>query len=124
MGGSLLLLLGWLWWRKVEVLDVAFLWIAAVLLLSPIVHPWYLTWLVPFLAWRRDMWVLVWTGTVIAAYAVLPDWWLSGIWDLPKWALLSEYLPVYILLAAAAISHLRRRPNDLTDPRHCRPSSP
>ncbi|MCH8936557.1 MAG: hypothetical protein IIB90_12590 [Gemmatimonadetes bacterium] len=111
MGGSLLLLLGWLWWRKVEVADVAFLWIAGVLLLSPIVHPWYVTWLVPFLAWRRDMWVLVWTGTVIAAYAVLPDWWSSGIWDLPGWALLLEYLPVYILLAAAAISYLRRRPD-------------
>jgi len=57
------------------------------------------------------MWVLVWTGTVIAAYAVLPDWWSSGIWDLPGWALLLEYLPVYILLAAAAISYLRRRPD-------------
>ena len=106
MGGSLLLLLGVLWWRKVEVLDVAFLWIAAVLLLSPIVHPWYLTWLVPFLAWRRDTWVLVWTGTVIAAYAVLPNWWSSGIWDLPNWALLLEYLPVYMLLAAAVASRL------------------
>ncbi len=92
-------------------LDVAFLWIAAVLLLSPIVHPWYVTWLVPFLAWRRDTWVLVWTGTVIAAYAVLPDWWSSGIWDLPIWALLLEYVPVYILLAAAAISYLGRRPD-------------
>lgn len=103
IGGCLAVLLGWLWWRRIPLLRAAFIWIAAVLLVSPIVHPWYVTWLIPFLAWRRDLWLLVWTGTVIAAYAVLPEWWSSGTWHLPTWALILEYAPVYLLLIPAAI---------------------
>jgi hypothetical protein len=109
IGGGLVVLLGWLWWRKTPPLQAAFVWIAAVLLVSPIVHPWYVTWLIPFLAWHRDTWLLVWTGTVIAAYAVLPEWWSVGIWHLPAWALILEYAPVYLLLIATALPRLSTR---------------
>lgn len=109
IGAGLLSLLAWMWVRGIGIADTAFVWIAAVLLLSPIVHPWYVTWLIPFLAWRRDQWVLVWSGTVIAAYAVLPAWWSSGIWDLPTWALVLEYAPVYALIAVAALGAYRQR---------------
>jgi len=109
IGAGLLSFLGWMWLRRMGIMDVTFAWIAAVLLLSPIVHPWYLTWLIPFLAFRRDAWVLVWTGTVIAAYAVLPAWWASGVWELPTWALVLEYAPVYTLIAVWALSSRRRR---------------
>jgi hypothetical protein len=109
LAGSLLVVLGWLWAHKATATEAAFGWIAAVLLLSPIVHPWYLAWLIPFLALRRDLWVLVWSGTVIAAYAVLPEWWSASVWDLPTWALLLEYLPVYGLLIATAVPGVLRQ---------------
>jgi hypothetical protein len=109
IGGSLAVLLGWLWRRRIPLSDAAFIWIAAVLLASPIVHPWYVTWLIPFLAWRRDLWLLVWTGSVIAAYAVLPEWWSAGTWRLPTWALILEYAPVYLLLITAAVRRFSTR---------------
>ena len=108
-GLTLLALLTGLWVRNRDPVDVALLLIAAVLLCSPIVHPWYVTWLVPFLALRRDPWVVAWTGTVVFAYAVLPQWWTAQIWHLPTWALVLEYLPVYALAAAAVLGAIRRR---------------
>lgn len=69
---------------------------AALLLLSPVVHPWYLLWLLPFAIWRAGgvrpglalpFWI--WTGTVWIAYID------PGIRTL-------EYLPVWIALASAA----------------------
>lgn len=109
LASGLLLVLGWLWASRATATEAAFGWIAAVLLLSPIVHPWYLAWLIPFLAWRHDLWVLVWSGTVIAAYAVLPGWWSASVWELPTWALLLEYVPVYFLLIATAVLGVRRQ---------------
>jgi hypothetical protein len=107
-GVSLLTLLTGLWLRKRDPADVALVFIAAVLLCSPIVHPWYLTWIVPFLALRRETWIVTWTGTVVFAYAVLPQWWAAQIWHLPTWALVLEYLPVYALAVAAMIAAIRR----------------
>jgi hypothetical protein len=107
IGTMLLGVIAWLWHRKFEPLDAAFIWTAAVLLLSPILHPWYVTWLVPFLAWRSDLWVLAWSGTVVLAYQVLPVWWSTGDWRLSIWARVFEYAPVYGLMLWAVLSRRR-----------------
>lgn len=87
-----------LWRRNASPEQAAFVWVAAVLILSPIVHPWYLTWLIPFLAWRREAWAFAWTATIVLAYTVLPDWQKDGIWELPTWVPWAEYAPVAALL--------------------------
>ena len=92
-------LLGWVWFRGYGVDDAAVVWIGSVLLVSPIVHPWYVIWLIPFLAWRAEWWALAWSGTVVGSYYVLTDWRADAVWNLPPIVMLIEYLPVYVLLA-------------------------
>ena len=100
LGAVALSVLAYAWHRDLNVQETSFLWIGAVLLASPIVHPWYVVWLIPFLALRPRAWAFVWTGTVVLAYWVLTDWRAAGVWYLPGWVLALEYLPVYGLLLA------------------------
>ena len=97
-------LLGLLWWRRADTERAAFVWIAGVLLVSPIVHPWYVVWLIPFLAWRWEPWVLAWTATVVLSYTVLPAWHADGVWQLPAWVPWVEYAPVMGLLVWQMVS--------------------
>ncbi len=41
---------------------------AAALLLSPVLHPWYITWIVPLLAVRPSVAGIAWTGSIALAY--------------------------------------------------------
>lgn len=110
MAAALVGLLLALWLRRVPPESAALAWTAGLLLASPIVHPWYVVWLVPFLAWRREPWILAWSGTVALSYAVLPRWQTEGVWHLPAWVPWVEYAPVYGLLAAALVGVSRPRP--------------
>jgi len=76
---------------------------AAFLLVSPTIHPWYLTWLVPFLVFRWRMWAAIWSCTVgwaYIAYSIEAD---SGQFRLPYLWLVAEYLPVYLAFGWWAI---------------------
>ena len=50
------------------VLNYAFVAIGTFLILAPTLHPWYLTWIVPFLCFNKNRAWLVLTGTVICYY--------------------------------------------------------
>lgn len=80
----------------------AFAWpIAASLLCAPVVYPWYLLWLLPFLRSRSTLPIVIWTVSIIPTYYV---WHLRALgrpWILPGWIVLLEYGSV--LLAAAII---------------------
>lgn len=112
LAAALVMILVVLWRTGAGVERAAFVWVAAALLASPIVHPWYVTWLIPFLAWRRAPWALVWSGTVVLAYTVLPRWHEEGIWELPRWVPWVEYVPVFALIAWAARGERRSQPDD------------
>jgi hypothetical protein len=64
--------------------------LAAALLCAPLVYPWYLVWLAPFLVARSTLPLLVWTVSIQAAYVT---WFrpLEAPWAVPGWALLLEY---------------------------------
>lgn len=75
-----------------------FLLTAAFLLVSPTIHPWYLTWLVPFLVFRWRLWVAIWScsvGWAYVAYSVEAE---TGQFRLPLLWAIAEYLPVYLAL--------------------------
>ncbi len=62
---------------------------AAALLCAPLVYPWYLVWLAPFLVAPQTMPLTIWTVSILSTYAV---WRLVGVpWAMPVWALLVEY---------------------------------
>jgi len=62
-------------------------------LLSPTLHPWYLTWIIPFLCFYRSAAWLVLSGTVGLAYLILFNYVISGVWEESIWVLMAEYIP-------------------------------
>lgn len=76
------------------------------LLLAPVVYPWYLTWVLCFVPLLRGTWGLsavVWSTTVGFSYT---------LWHLPQWSLpptlaLAEYLPVYLAAGTELLRWIR-----------------
>ena len=108
---GLTLLVGFLtaiWMRRksAEGSAEAFAWpMAASLLCAPVVYPWYLLWMLPFLRSTSTLPILVWTLSILPTYYV---WHLRNVgqqWLVPDWIMLLEYGSVAI---AAAIIFLRR----------------
>jgi hypothetical protein len=81
---------------------------AASLLCAPVVFPWYLLWLLPFLTSASTLLIIVWTVSIIPVYVM---WHLRALgrpWGaLPGWVMLVEYGCVAV---AATIIVLRRIP--------------
>jgi hypothetical protein len=84
----------------------AFAWpMAASLLCAPVIYPWYLLWLLPFLWSASTVPIILWTVSIIPTYYV---WHLRAMgrpWLLPGWIMLLEYGSV---AAAAFITGFRR----------------
>jgi hypothetical protein len=77
---------------------------AASLLCAPVIYPWYLLWLLPFVRSASTLPIVIWTVSIIPTYYV---WHLRALgrpWLVPAWVILLEYGCV----AAAAIVALRR----------------
>ena len=79
---------------------------AACLLCAPVVFPWYLLWLLPFLMSASTLLIIVWTVSIIPVYV---QWHLRALgrpWGtLPGWVMLVEYGCV----AAVAVLIVLRR---------------
>jgi len=97
-----------MWMRKkaTESSSDAFAWpMAASLLCAPVVYPWYLLWLLPFLRSASTLPITIWTVSIIPTYYV---WHLRSLgrpWLVPGWVMALEYGS---LAAAGAIVALRR----------------
>ena len=64
---------------------------AASLLCAPVVYPWYLVWMLPFLRSASTLPIIIWTVSIIPTYYV---WHLRALgrpWVLPGWIMLLEY---------------------------------
>jgi alpha-1,6-mannosyltransferase len=96
----------WMRKRSEKFSPDAFAWpMAASLLCAPVVYPWYLLWLLPFMRSVSTLPLIVWTVSIIPIYYV---WHLRAIgrdWVLPGWIMLLEYGCVAII---AAIVFFRR----------------
>jgi hypothetical protein len=93
--------------------------VSTTLLVSANCHPWYLTWLVPLLAFYPLPAFLLWTTAAPVAYESVIRWSILGEWQGPgnlRWCV---YAPVFLLLAWRAWewSTARRRSAVLRSPR-------
>jgi|FLOH01.1.fsa_nt_gi hypothetical protein len=84
--------------RREEPVRATGLALAAFLIVSPTLHPWYLTWIIPFLAFSKGR---AWMFLVIASpllYWPLTSWQLVGTWTEPVWLWPLVALPFFGLL--------------------------
>jgi hypothetical protein len=111
---GLALLVGFLtaiWMRRkfAEGSSHAFAWpMAASLLCAPVVYPWYLLWLLPFVRSASTLPIIIWTLSIIPTYYV---WHLRTVgrpWLVPGWILLLEYGSVAIAAAIIASRRINR----------------
>ena len=80
----------------------------ASLLCAPVIYPWYLVWLLPFLRSSSSLPIIVWTVSIIPTYYV---WHLRAIgrpWLLPGWIMILEYGSVAIAAAIIVGRRIRR----------------
>jgi hypothetical protein len=97
-----------IWLRKTQWASSTDEWpwpMAVALACAPVVYPWYLLWLVPFLRALSTLPLMVWSLSVLSTYFV---WYLherGHPWHVPVWIILLEYgCPVIV----AAIVLLQR----------------
>ncbi len=68
------------------------------LLLSPVVHPWYVCWMLAFLAIEGQAAWLVLSVTVIFARQVYIGYEQTGVWQEAWWSTLAVWIPFYLAL--------------------------
>ena len=72
---------------------------AASLACAPVVYPWYLLWLLPFLRSTSTLPLMVWTVSILPTCVVWHLRSLGRAWQVPGWVLLLEYGSVAIAIA-------------------------
>ena len=96
----------WMRRKSAEGSADTFAWpMAASLFCAPVVYPWYLLWLLPFIRSTSTVPIIIWTLSIIPTYYV---WHLRTVgrpWLVPTWIMVMEYGSVAV---AAAIIALRR----------------
>ncbi len=97
----------WMRTRSADLSSDALAWpMATSLLFAPVIYPWYLLWLLPFLRSGSTVPTIIWTVSIIPTYYV---WHLRALgqpWLVPGWIMLLEYGAV---ATAVAILGLRRQ---------------
>jgi hypothetical protein len=96
----------WLRSKRPTCTSEAFAWpMAASLVCAPVVYPWYLIWLLPFVRSASTLPIIIWTVSILPTYFVWHLRELGRPWIVPGWILLLEYGSVAV---TAAIILLRR----------------
>jgi len=93
--------------------------LGGLILFSPVVHFWYLSWLLPLVALRpRLSWVIL-SLSASLYFLVWHQFEMHQSWDLPSWAKWAFWLPFFIVLAAENVWVIRklrfkRKPSSLS----------
>jgi alpha-1,6-mannosyltransferase len=108
------------WMRRKSVAwsSDAFAWpMAASLLCAPVVYPWYLLWMLPFVRSASTVPIIIWTVSIIPTYYVWHLRTLGRPWLLPGWVILLEYGCVAMTAAVKLLRRINRpaAPQRLTD---------
>jgi hypothetical protein len=84
---------------------------AASLLCAPVVFPWYLLWLLPFLTSASTLLIILWTVSIFPTYVMWHLRTLGRPWgSLPGWVMLLEYGCVAIAAVIIALRQVQQSP--------------
>jgi alpha-1,6-mannosyltransferase len=87
----------------------AFAWpMAASLLCAPVVYPWYLLWVLPFIRSTSTVPLMIWTLSIIPTYYVWHLRIVGRAWVVPDWIMMLEYGSVAVAAAIIAFLRIRR----------------
>jgi alpha-1,6-mannosyltransferase len=87
----------------------AFAWpMAASLLCAPVVYPWYMLWLLPFLRSTSTLPIMIWTVSIIPTYFVWHLRTLGRPWLVPGWIMLLEYGSVATAAVILRLCRIKR----------------
>lgn len=99
----------WMKRKSAELSSDAFAWpMAASLLCAPVVYPWYMLWLLPFIRSASTVPIMLWTLSIIPTYYV---WHLRIVgrpWVVPGWIMMLEYGSVAVAAAIIALRGIMR----------------
>jgi len=99
----------WLRRQSAELTPDEFAWpMAATLFFAPVVYPWYLLWLLPFLRSATTVPLLLWTVSIMPTYYVWRLRALGRPWVVPNWILWLEYGSVALAAAIGVLLRFRR----------------
>ena len=105
-----LLTAAWCRWRLRDDDPSAWAWpMAAAIACAPVIYPWYLLYLTPFLLVPSVLPLIAWSCSVLLTYVVWENARLGGRWVVPTPVLVAEYLMVAVA-AAWTIRAYRRAP--------------
>lgn len=76
------------------------------LLLSPVVHPWYICWMLVFASFTRQLAWVVLSVTVIFARHVYIGYEQTGLWEESWWPHLAVWIPFYLAVALTWLSEI------------------
>jgi hypothetical protein len=79
------------WRRRFDPARAALWILGALVLVTPVLHPWYVLWVLPLAALRGAWPWFVLAGTSLLSYLPLTGWWSSGVWRAPAWIPWVEY---------------------------------
>jgi hypothetical protein len=94
------------WQRRECPLESAYLVLGALVLVSPVLHPWYVLWVLPVAAVRGSYPWFAFAAAVPLGYLPLKSWWTMGVWREPAWSL---GVQTGVLLAAYGFDVLSRK---------------
>jgi hypothetical protein len=97
-GALLSIALLFLWLNKKGLWDKIYYSVLLLLLFSPVVHPWYVAWLVVLLPIAQKWSGILYAATVSLTSFTILSYRLDGVWAQHPMALLLEYLPVVVLM--------------------------
>ena len=94
--------------REKDLLTAAYRLFLLLLIFSPVVHFWYLSWVVWFLILRPSKSLLILCLTMSVYYLAWINSNLDWGWGYSRWVVVATWIPFYLLLAWE-LRHLRRR---------------
>jgi hypothetical protein len=97
-GTATLLACAWCYFKQYPLYRSMLIVFGTVLIVSPVVHPWYVLWIVPLLVFHQNTAWLFFSGWVAISYLILYIY-PVGVWEPVLWLKLMVYVPFYALLA-------------------------